>query len=398
MAQSKAQPRRPLPKSAGKSHLRDVAHTRRHCLHGLREVRHDLKHLAGNAACAQIAVGARHHGDLLCAGQRGGNLGGDTGNRLENHVHNGGILVQFPGGCFFGHGLGFSLGFFGNGKGFGLTLGADALGLGLSLHDGPVLLGRGQGLRLKLASLGRALLGGFKLTLGTRNFLFHDLNLTGTFDNLLTHLFVANGLLRLGFLQSSGKICLGLFGVDLHGKLGLLDLKVALGKRNIGLVGKLGGLFLLLGLCLPDASVTLVDGFTDACVTLNLRSSCHTQGSEVALCVCHVTDRVRHNSDSHVHQIPRGNFKHSLGKLLAILVDLLDSHLTHNGALVAFECLKSNVCNLTFSAAKKLLAGCVQHGGVGSFDLDLGDTGDGNRNAERGVDARRLNVERHHVE
>ena len=51
----------------------------------------------------------------------------------------------------------------------------------------------------------------------------------------------------------------------------------------------------------------------------------------------------------------------SADRLKENLVDLLNSHKTHNGALMTFQRLKCNLFYLVQSLAKEELRGCCQH-------------------------------------
>jgi len=128
-----------------------------------------------------------------------------------------------------------------------------------------------------------------------------------------------------------------------------------------GLVGKRG----------LDAGVALRERLANVCVALHFGRAPHAQGRKVAVLVIDVLDGVRHHRDAHVAQIPRRDVEHRLGKLLAVLVDLLHRHGTHNGALVPFQRHHRDVPDLRFGLAQKLLARNVQRLVVARVDLHL---------------------------
>lgn len=116
------------------------------------------------------------------------------------------------------------------------------------------------------------------------------------------------------------------------------------------------------------------------------------------LFIADILDRVRDDSDAHVDQIGRSDLKHPFAELLAVLVDLLDSHRAHDCTLVSLQCDQGDVLNLSLSLAQELLASCQQHVLVLSLDLNLGNASDRDWYALTGVHAGALHCQSHCVQ
>lgn len=139
-------------------------------------------------------------------------------------------------------------------------------------------------------------------------------------------------------------------------------------------------------------------GLADPSVAFHFRRSRHAQRLQETLVVAQVLDGVRDDHEAHVQQVGRGHFEDLLRELLAVLVDLLDAHGSHDGPLMTLQRLQSDLADLLFAFAEKLLTGEHQHFLVLSLYLDLCDSGDGNGHPLVGVHQRALHNQRHCVQ
>lgn len=116
------------------------------------------------------------------------------------------------------------------------------------------------------------------------------------------------------------------------------------------------------------------------------------------LFVADIFECVRDNGDAHVDEVGRRHFEHLLAELLAILVDLLDSHRAHDSPLMALQRDQRNVLDLIFVFAQELLAGGQQHVLILSLDFDLSDASHRDRNTLARINAWAFHLQGHCVQ